>query len=182
MKLFHATDMSRVEPILKNGFYCKHSEDHWLGNGIYFYFDFRLAQWWATNPTSKFGIKITNSAILFVDISIDKSKILDLRTLDGYSECLRIYKEFNEYATRYLEDDVKHSKKKFRCSFFDYIFRSYEIDCIIGSFVHKNKAYLKSFPECDLDQMRLFDLPFAETQICVRQNIISPTDIKIIEE
>lgn len=175
--LYHATDASCVDSILKSGFICKNNPSHWLGNGIYFYLDRSLAEWWATNPTSKFGVTITDKRILKVNLSFDEKTVLDLRTLTGYEDCVCGLHTFDKVAELNLKTGIPNEIEKYRCAFFDWGFSTVGYSCVIGSFSHDNKAYLKSLPKHDLEQLSDFNLPFVETQVCVKQGIIKTADI-----
>lgn len=181
MQVYHATDQSCIQPILDNGFLYRPSKKHWLGNGIYFYQDYQLAEWWATNPTKTFDVDIKKPAILSVDIQIPDENILDLRKLSDYADCIQAYMEFRGYALQYLENNIWHDRNRLRCSFFDWVFETREVSCIIGNFTHPHQAYLRSSPQTALEQMRLFYLPFTETQICVLPRIIKRENIKVMD-
>ena len=180
--LFHATDESCVEAILKDGFNCKESPEHWLGNGIYFYSYLDLAKWWATNPTSKFGNTIKKACILKISMELDENRVLDLRTLEGYKDCAMAFHMFSKRASLHLDSSTKHEMQKYRCSFFDWVFRVTDTDCIIGGFAHENKLYLKTMPEVAMEQLCNFCLPFVESQFCIRKGLIAPTSIQKITE
>lgn len=174
LKLYHATDESRVQSILNGGFVCKTNDEHWLGNGIYFFLDYDLARWWSTNPTKKFSVKISKPAILCVDLNILSDDILDLSLLSGYLNCLDAYVRFEKETLTTLEPEIRHSLKKLRCAFFDTVFRTSYVEAIIGSFAHDDQKYLKTQPDSIIKQLRLFDLPFVEKQVCVRSGVITP--------
>ena len=65
---------------MRGGFRCKPNKEHWLGEGIYFYTDKSLAEWWTTNPTKNHGIEITVSAIIECLIEVPNDKVLNLCT------------------------------------------------------------------------------------------------------
>ena len=94
MTVYHGTDQSVAQDILRQGFRCKENKEHWLGEGIYFYIDKSLAEWWTTNPTTKHGMAINNPAIIECTIEVDEDKVLDLRTLKGYEKYVDLYNSF----------------------------------------------------------------------------------------
>ncbi len=167
---------------MKKGFVHRQNPEHWLGNGIYFYFDYSLAEWWATKPTRRFGHEIKNKCILTTTLSINRDKILDLRRLEDYQDCVFAFHTFNSKIVPRLEEDTIHNRDKLRCAFFDWLFDAYTIDCIIGSFTHDGKAYLNTMPFADLERLKIFDLPYVETQICVREGLIEPTAVSRVKE
>ena len=175
--LFHGTDESCVSGILKEGFHCRQSEKHWLGNGIYFYLSKELAEWWTTNPSNSFGTKVEVKALLSVTYEVEDNKVLDLRSLKGYHEFVAAYEKFCCLSKRNLRLHTKHSLQKLRCAFFDWIFLEYDVDCIIGNFNHKRQMYLPQKSAKAISSLRKFYLPFIETQVCVREHIIDPQDV-----
>ncbi len=176
--LYHATDKTLADSIIKNGFKCKPNANHWLGNGIYFYPDCDLAKWWATNPTSRFGKPINTKCILKATVQLDDSRILDLRKVEDYKDCVHAFHTYSKRASLHLDPSVKHEMEKYRCSFFDWLFSVTDVDCIIGCFTNENKAYLTTMPSIDMDQLRSFCLPFVETQFCIREGYIAPDTIE----
>ena len=89
--LYHGTDLENAKKICKNGFRWKQNDEHWLGNGVYFYLDRDLAEWWTTNPSKIFGTEIKVPCILSAEVSIKDERVLDLRNLQDYRECLLAY-------------------------------------------------------------------------------------------
>ena len=71
---YHGTDYTLGQIICGEEFSIKKNDEHWLGNGIYFYHDLSLAEWWTTQPTSKFGSFINNPAIITCEIEVDEKK------------------------------------------------------------------------------------------------------------
>lgn len=189
IQAFHATDLENAKNIIYNGFSYRPNKEHWLGNGIYFYLDYSLAEWWATKPSKKFGAEIKTPAILECTIGTEKDKILDLRELTDYHAFAHIYA--NEYLPKIfdgtigiegannpinnleLEDELL---KKIRCSFCDYLNEQYELDLIIGTFNLPNQPYLS---EVYGKGFKNFSLDYVETQICVfNPEIIEKIEIK----
>lgn len=170
--LYHGTDLENAKKICKNGFRWKQNDEHWLGNGVYFYLDRDLAEWWTTNPSKIFGTEIKVPCILSAEVSIKDERVLDLRNLQDYRECLLAYNEFEELALSELKTDVAHNIKKLRCAFFDWVFGEYEIDCIIGCFSHANKKYLIGESPKILKQFELFSLNYIETQVCMAPHLV----------
>lgn len=178
MLLYHGTDVKYANDILKCGFVCKRSKKHWLGNGIYFYLDKDLADWWTTNPTNEFGTVVNDKAILEVEVSFAEEKVLDLRKLSNYLDCLVELDNFTKLAMGTLALGVEHDMKTLRCAFFDWIFDSFDYDCIIASFTHPEQAYLQSSSSEVIHTMRSFFLNYTETQVCVREGLIKSKSIR----
>ena len=62
--LYHGTDYNVATLIESGEFKPQPNPCHWLGNGVYFYFDRALAEWWTTNPTEKYGCRISHPALV----------------------------------------------------------------------------------------------------------------------
>lgn len=178
--LYHATDTKYADAILKEGFKPKVNDEHWLGQGAYFFFDDDLARWWATNPSKKFGSQIQNSCILQVRAQLEESRILDLRKVDDYKDCIHFYHRFKKMYKQVVAPGVVHSMQKYRCSFFTALAKAYELDAIIGCFTHDDKPYLSELLQGDMIQLKEFKLPFVETQVCIRKEAIDLSWISIV--
>lgn len=173
---FHATDIKIVDKIILDKFICKNNEEHWLGNGVYFYLDYSLALWWSTMPTKKFGINIENPAIVKCKINImNNDDILDLRNLNEYQEFTKIY--VNDFLPKIINGQIQSknsntiSSQKIRCTYCDFLKNQYNIKGIIGTFNLPNQPYL---PKNYGFGFKEFDILYTETQLCVfDQSIIN---------
>lgn len=169
---FHATDLEAARNIKKNGFIIKHNPKHWLGNGVYFYLDESLAKWWLTKPSQSFGTEINNPAIINSSITLDESKILDLRKLDDYKVFVeRFNKEFYPDIKSGKVSSSLNSENKtdvdfelIRCAYCNYLKISYEYMAIIGTFEHISQPYL---PKINGDCFKKFGIRYIETQLCI---------------
>jgi hypothetical protein len=180
---FHGTDLSNAESIMKSGFKCRPNKHHWLGNGIYFYMDYSLAKWWTTNPTSKFGVKIKNPAIIKCKIYVKNDNLLDLRRLKDYTKFVEIYRnEFLPFLfcgelSSLSEDTI--DTRTLRCTYCDYLNLKYNYKVIIGTF------YLPTQPYMPTDYGKFFDtfnISYIESQICVfDSNTISSMELVSID-
>jgi Poly(ADP-ribose) polymerase catalytic domain. len=170
LEAFHGTDMKYVENIIKHGFLCKQNDSHWLGNGIYFYLDYSLANWWTTNPTNKFGVKITDAAIIKCQIEVSENDILDLRKLSDYQTFVNIYRD--DFLPFLQEGSLKNANhknhyvniKKLRCTYCDYLNLYYNYKMIIGTFHLPKQPYM---PSKYGKLYRKFDICYIESQICI---------------
>ncbi len=84
-KAYHGTDESVAQAIVENGFISRPNREHWLGEGIYFFLDKNLAEWWTTNPTKKSGMRIQTPVVIECTFEIETDKIFDLRNLTDYN-------------------------------------------------------------------------------------------------
>ncbi len=182
LRLYHGTDAACADAICSGGFIYKPNNNHWLGNGVYFYTDLDLAKWWTTNPSSQFGTRVKNPAVIVFDIDISPDSILDLRTLSGYRKCISLYSKYESIAFKNIEFEEISKKKQIRCSFFDFAFEYSKLSCVIGNFYLGNNAYLSCVPQNILDELRRFNLPFIETQVCIKNGLDNGTIVDIIKE
>lgn len=159
---YHGTDRERAEKILAGAFRVKANDEHWLGNGVYFYLDSSLARWWTTRPTRKFGEDVHTRAVLECILE-PPGRILDLRKLDDYRWFVEEYAQVIDYLTEKTHVE-RSSFKKLRCAFCDYLYKQYRFDLIVGTFHLPEQPYL-DFPRTpDFNQLQL---SYVETQVCV---------------
>lgn len=164
---YHGTDLHCAKQIMSSTFKFKYNDKHWLGNGVYFYLDFSLARWWTTNPSQKFGVRVTAPAIVEVDFNFDEGKdeILDLRKLSDYDTFTKIYfDEFIPLIESGVFDFSLLSTNRIRCSFCDYLKRQYDLKAIIGNFSLPNQPYISDRYRELQSKMKL---SYIETQLCV---------------
>ncbi len=181
---YHGTDSEIAKAIVASKFVCGYNDAHWLGNGIYFYEDEALAKWWTTNPSNKFGSHVTKPALVKCKISIDKKRVLDIRTLEGYNQYIEEFDKFFDIAYKYrLKNGALLSYQKFRCFFFDWLFEQNKYDLLIAPFSANKQPYLpKSGNENFFKKMHIL---FTEGQICLsekHQEFIIKKDIINISE
>ena len=186
--IYHGTDVEAARKIIVEGFKTKPSKEHWLGNGIYFYFDRSLAEWWTTRPTNKFGTSIQHPALVKCGISVEEERVLDMRKLKNYLQFVDKYrKEFWPYVINgritVTEKDAKFfDEKQLRCAFCDYLFNRYELDAIVGTFDLQGQPYLPE-PNTYGEYFDTFNLRYIETQFCVKnKEIITKTEVEEIME
>lgn len=162
---YHGTDEQYVNDIINNGFKYHQNEKHWLGNGIYFYLDYALAEWWATSPTSNFGNQIKKPTVIKAKIISNPINTIDTRILDDYMYLLELYDEFfNELCQKgTVVNSI--SKEQLRCMFFDWVHSQFEgIEIFIAGF-EKNKKHNNAN-----DLKYQFKIPYVEYQMCVFDN------------
>lgn len=95
-KLFHGTIKERSQQILKDGYNLSRGDQHWLGNGIYFYEQFGLANIWATKLAAA---KFTEPVVLYSDVEIPKALILDLT---NYNDRKRFETTTRQFYENYI--------------------------------------------------------------------------------
>lgn len=165
--LYHGTELGCAKNILNKEFTIKRNDEHWLGNGVYFFEDEDLARWWTTNPTSKYGTTVKEPAILKCKILIDEQDILDLRRLQDYKHFCNIYKDI--YLKKILRNGPDDAPKisQIRCAYCDFIQEYFQYKIIIGTFYKPTQPYL---PLKYGKYFTKFELPYIEIQYCVFDN------------
>jgi hypothetical protein len=164
--LYHGTDYNAAISIQSGEFRPKPNPYHWLGNGIYFYIDRALAEWWTTNPTEKFGCNVEHPALVMAKVEVEEDEILDLRRFEIY---VRLAEEFERFFTQiyipYHRETI--SEMQIKCLFFDWYFLAHpKIKIIIGDFYSFEQPYF-SKNECDFYEHT--KLSFGETQVCLKK-------------
>jgi hypothetical protein len=159
---YHGTDKSCADDIIKNGYIPKPNNEHWLGEGVYFYIDKQLADWWTSKPSNKFGVEITNPVVIETVIKCFPETCLDMRTLCVYSFLCKKHQEFVSLTYSKIRKTKRvQDPKQLRCAFFNYIKNTENKNVIIGVFQNYGGDYLKNkLPE-------EYHMPYCETQICV---------------
>jgi hypothetical protein len=171
IKGYHGTEEQYVNDILKNGFTSNVRKDHWLGQGIYFYTELYLAQWWIETKIKNRN-SYSKASVIEVDIVADESKILNLDSILGMN---LFFKELTKFFTT-TTISLKFTNKPIKnlCFAVDSVKRRLEISVVIKSFLKDNPSYgeqnIGSF-EKDFKFNLPLNFAYLETQICVSDNI-----------
>jgi hypothetical protein len=182
IELYHGTDEKWISSILSDGFVAKENRRHWLGNGIYFYTDKALAEWWTTNPSDKFGNNIATPAIIQCTLVAADSEVFDLRSFENFRLYFERFKKF--YNTLYSPHTTMAEIEidKLRCTFFDWLFDAFKYKAIIGTFLSEAQPYYDPFKQDGADFEQL-ELVYNEVQVCIptsQQEIIKNKKASII--
>lgn len=170
---YHGTCTKYKESIEKNGFDPKitnHRNDHWLGQGVYFFIDFNQSMWWANSIASK---NSGASALIYKsNIVADSLNVLDL---DDYHQL----QDFIDYSID-LFKEIERTKpaklmifdnKKLRAVLVDYYKTEKNYYVVIATFTKRIAGYIKHRDEKELGiQDKIFSmigLGYKERQICV---------------
>lgn len=165
---------------------CKHRDDHWLGQGVYFFDDYDKALWWATNISSQNG---SCGAIIFEScIEAPDEEVLNLddnKQLDAFmTETLKTLDEVQKSCSGKMPifEDAN-----FRAVFFDYFKKKNGISVIIGTFQKEFAGYTtkRNYSERELQKkiMNIIGIKFRERQICVsKKECIKSTKLIYNEE
>lgn len=186
---YHGTCSEYRYSIEKDGFdpeKCKHRNDHWLGQGVYFFDDYDKALWWASTISSRHNN--CGSVVYEVVIDAPDEEVLDLddnKQLDSFmTETLKTIEEVKKTCSGQMpifEDS------KFRAVFFDYYKQRKGISVIIGTFQKDYAGYTakRSCSEKEMQRkiMNIIGIKFKERQICVsKKECIKLTKLVYNEE
>lgn len=170
---YHGTCSKYRYNIEKNGLdpaECKYRDDHWLGQGVYFFDDYEKALWWASTTSSQNG---NCGGIIFKScIEAADKEVLNLddnKQLDAFmTETLKTLEEVKKSCPGKMPifEDAK-----FRAVFFDYYKIQNGISVIIGTFQKEFAGYTtkRNYSEKELQKkiMNIIGIKFNERQICV---------------
>ncbi|MBL3731780.1 hypothetical protein JIN86_19605 [Lysinibacillus sp. HST-98] len=101
---YHGTTSKNSNIIITNKeFTYEYREDHWLGNGVYFFIEDEMkGKWWARNAVKK-EKRLTNEThepvVIYIMVNVERRNLLNLNTEEGQ----KILKEFNKF----LKDNKK---------------------------------------------------------------------------
>jgi hypothetical protein len=106
---WHGTDESDAEEILRTNFEVSQGEDHWLGDGVYFFGEgvgnpSLLASSWAKSEAHK--KKYLRFAVLKADIAVNDTAVLDLCQAKG----IELFDKHRAYVLR----QIRRSHRGFR--------------------------------------------------------------------
>jgi hypothetical protein len=167
---YHGTHIKYVNSILSEGFKSNEREDHWLGQGIYFYADFELAKWWAEKKFNRFR---KTAAIIYVEIKAESKDILDLDTLSGYNFFLTEIKQILSKLKISFKFPVDKRIENL-CFALDLLKNELGINVIIRTFSKKNPSYGgHKISDFEKNYFNLpYDFVYLEKQICVTNNTV----------
>lgn len=181
LALFHGTSEKFANIILKEkNFKMGHvRDDHWLGQGIYFFReDYSQAQTWAKykikNTTSLIG---HNAAVINTNIFVLNNNFLNLDTKSGLDYFKNFLESYDEYAKEMkieinVRDDDPKKETKLMCLYCNVL--PDEIKLIQRTFRVESNFFDKS------NELREVGLHLHGVQICIRdKNIINYQDTKI---
>lgn len=163
---YHATDKTCCESIEKDGFKIRANEKHWITNGVYFFLDYSHAEWWARQEHKNFGVKISEPAVIKVNILEEEKKICDSRKLNDYISLHREYLCFRKNLMQ--KGGVKNGTRlnKLNCAFFEFYKKK-----------HKTNVFIIGFDKTQEKNDELAQgmrMPYVEYQMCVcSSNVIN---------
>lgn len=187
-KGYHGTCLKHRNSIERFGLdpsKCKYRDNHWLGQGVYFFDDYDKARWWASsisNQNDNCGAVIFQSRIIAPDnevLNLDDYKQLD----DFITSTLKTLEEIEQ---RCQGEMPIFEDSSIRAVFFDYYKEQNKISVIIGTFQKPFAGYTS--PRSDLEKkmqkkiMKVIGLSFCERQICVSKRECIESTILIYNE
>jgi len=124
---FHGTGLSNYENIVKTkSFSFKRRDDHWLGNGVYFFVDdFERAKRWAEGNRPD---KNTAPVVIETKFEFKQGELLDLDKSDGLKKLNDFARNFKTELQRKRVLINNTDEHKFHCKLLD-------------AFVYRNKKY-----------------------------------------
>lgn len=150
---FHGTTEEAYNQIVQSGkFTFQTRENHWLGNGVYFFLDDYLkAKWWAKEAVKKELRTDKNKkvlpAVLYIEANVDIDKIIDLNSEKGQLILNQFIEFLFEHGFEFQEKpNEKLSKQQqehyFRCAVMDLLVESegYTASCYL--FPNNEKPYI----------------------------------------
>ena len=166
--------------------------NHWLGNGVYFFEDFAIAKWWAVGVASKNHGSLP--IIYGACIVVEEKQGLDLDNNEEQAKFRHFVEEkLKDIEALCKEDDIGYptfSLEQFRGVFFDYYKREFGIKVVIATFNKDFVKYAPYYPTKKVEQdfnrefSRAFGVTYKEKQICVSDGncIRDYKEINTIEE
>lgn len=167
---FHGTFEVEAEKILRNGFQPQFRNNHWLGQGSYFYTEKKLAYWFisrnAETDYRKKG-KGNKKVVIKVLLEEDEKKILDLDSPDGV--------DLFYYHLKEIFDEFKHvtfssNEHKNMCTVLDVLSEYFDWNVIVKTFETSNPSYGAVNTRFFDENIFPLNVKYKETQICIRND------------
>lgn len=177
---YHGTLVENLPSIRKGGFTYQYRDNHWLGQGIYFYENHKLANWFITRTKATDTKKNSEGDICIIKalLSSEQNRVLDLDSVDGVTF---FYEETAEILNK-ASGGVTFSKStphKNRCFLLDIIKELHNLDIIIQTFERKdNPSYGAANTKFFEANLFPINVNYKEKQICATNNAC----IKILED
>ena len=163
---YHNTKVSNVENILQNGFISRYNDEHWLGQGIYFFADIDTAIDNINMLEDDEDMKT-----ICAEIVVDKEAYLDLDLKENLNKFRKFCQEksiwLNENGKqlKIKESDKKKVMLKYKCFFLDLFKNENKYAVLSKTFSKEKTPYAEA-----LDGISYLGLGFLEKYICVGDN------------
>ncbi|AMB94530.1 hypothetical protein ACWOE5_03120 [Aerococcus sanguinicola] len=160
--LYHGTTARGATEILKNKeFTFRKRNDHWLGNGIYFFInDLEKAKWWGVQACRRDRLK--KLAILQIqNFKINRNDLLDLDTEEDRQKLFNFLQELKSQGISLNTDQMVNEIEM----------RAYLIEMYVKytSKIASKQTYYKPSPKhlWNLEEFGIFNL---QVQFCIYDN------------
>lgn len=176
MTVFHGTCSIHRESIETGGLdpgKTKPRDDHWLGQGVYFFDEIRKARWWANIISTQ---NASSSALIYqARIEAPDNRVLNLddarqMDIEEMINCVRQPIKDGRQKQPVLSLD------KARAVFLDYYKQTHDIVVIIATFEKECAEYTahrsRSEMEIQKELMRILKIKYHERQICVSDKAV----------
>ena len=186
---YHGTSVNFRYSIEKDGLdpqKCRYRNNHWLGQGVYFFDDYDKALWWAkiiSSYNSDCGALIYKSCIEAID-----EEVLDLDDNNQLDLFLTVIMDtLNEVENECIGEMPQFTTETFKAVFFDYYKQTYNISVIIATFQKDVVKYMTRRSTEGIKQQKAIlnniGIYFKEKQICVsKKECINSTKLVYNEE
>ena len=174
---FHGTFVEAIDSIVKEGFHIVRRDNHWLGQGVYFYDNSPLARWWISRNSKSDHQKRdkgTSFVVIKAQLSSTVDSVLDLDSVEGVNS---FYQKIHENWDVFRTVQFSNDEHKNLCFVLDVLSEQYGFKIIIKTFESLDPSYgLVNTRAFDRELFKL-NVRYKERQICVRSNPC----IKILE-
>lgn len=162
---YHGTFSENVCTIIEEGYETEYRDNHWLGQGIYFYDNYDLALWFINRKRKDYCKNVTViKSVIYADVS----KILNLDTIEGVDF---FYKKLNELWSEFRTIEFnEEDENSNRCLILDALKEYYEIDIIIKTFETDKQTYGSANVNWFEKNNFPVGIKYSEKQICVTGN------------
>lgn len=148
---FHGTtDKNFIEIKNSRQFKINRRNNHWLGNGVYFFLnDQRKAEWWSEMTVRNMRKRSTHDshikkAVISCQIKVKNKKFLDLDTKDGKIKLKNFTIELEKIKPQISQKNI--DEHELLCVTIDLMVRYYDYDVVKYTFVDKkDNINLKKF-------------------------------------
>lgn len=176
---FHGTSFENVAAIMQDGFQYTRRDDHWLGQGFYFYSEYDLAHWWIIRKRK--ADDGNGCAVIKAVFNCSRSEWLDLDTVPGVDYFISevdsiLSKESKNVSLKFSATTVEERIKNL-CFALDLLKRARGIKLVALTFRKKKPTYAKqSIQDFTTKYFPLpEDIVYQERQICCSRNEIITT-------
>lgn len=116
-------------------------ENHWLGQGIYFFIEDKRKASWFVKASSSYHLKNKKKCVIKVEINVEKDDLLNLDTEDGRNKLNKFAKEVKNSRMRIKKREGKTSNAELRCLLIDLYNKYHEIKAVKYTFSDNKIPY-----------------------------------------